>query len=710
MKRHPSHLVLATLVAISLAGCGGSSSVPIAPVVPTAAPVASGSTTAGATVPYGQHLLAGATYLGGATLKDLGVDLYVPMRDAAGLQAYAKSASTPGNALYRHWLTPQQIGDRFGADATSYTNLIATLSAQHLAVKQYPQRQMVRVRGGQTDIQRVLGTTFGYYRKGTTVFLAPATAPKPLASLHVAAIGNAVSYTLRHRNFVPVRATSSFIQGYSPQQIANAFDYTGAYAAGYKGDGITIGIIGTGPITDGDSRIGVGDVADYRRLYNVTGSGSVVQDYDTSQVIAAQGTPSPGTSAPPGYTNGGGVSPGTGQNGGAYSVGLASPPPVTSPSSAGCVNQGYSAGSDPSSIVDYTTCNPEDTEAQLDTEQAATLAPDSTINFYIAYNPVECFGVCGASGSLTTSQQIGLPESDDEIQQAIADNKSDIISMSFGSDELDNNGIYFGSGTENYGLVEQASLLAEGIAIFASSGDAGAEGCQGTTNPTIDPDSPCVSYPATDPSVVSVGGVNAPLNDAGTIVGPVTGWGVSTQNTDIGAVGGSGGGCSAFFQAPTYETSVASSLCNGERTQPDLSLDGDTNTGVAVDTDADPTLGGRTIQAVGGTSVAAPEMAAMWALVLEACKNSSKCDSEGTGSTPYRLGNPNPLLFPLLNGSNASSYAASFLDVQFGNNALPNSTTGTTLDPGFSAGVGYDLVTGLGVPFARNIIKYAVGV
>jgi subtilase family serine protease len=697
MTRHRISRILATLVAFSLAACGGgSSSLSVAPVASsTATPVPSTSTAAGSAVPYGQHLLSGATYLGAANLKDLGVDLYVPMRDAAGLATYARAASTPGNALYRHWLTPQQLGDRFGADATSYANLVSSLNAQHLAVKQYPQRQMVRIRGAQADVQRVLGTTFGYYRKGTTTFLAPANAPKPLASLHVAAIGNAVSYTLRRRDFVPVRATSAFIEGYSPQQIANAFDYTGAYAAGYKGDGITIGIIGTGPITDGyPGYTGVGDVQDLRKLYNVTGTGTVKQDFDLNN-----------------------VSPGTGQAGTSYSSGLASPPPVTSPNSAGCMSQGYSSSGDLSQITDYTTCNPEDIEAQLDTEQAATLAPDATVNFYIAYNPAETFCTAAQEASsssancLSPSQQLGLSLSDDEIQQAIADNESDIISMSFGSDELDNNGLYFGSGSNNYGPTELASLLAEGIAVFASSGDDGADACQGTVdNGVVNPDQACVSYPATDPSAVSVGGVNAPLNDAGTIVGPVTGWGVATQNADVGAIGGSGGGCSIFFQAPTYETSLASSLCNGTRTQPDVSLDADTNTGVAVDTDADPSLGGRTIQAVGGTSVAAPEMAAMWALVLEACKNSSTCSSEGSGSTPYRLGNPNPLLFPLVTPTgNATQYAASFLDVQFGNNSLP-STTSTGQDPGYNAGVGFDLVTGLGVPFARNIIKYVVGV
>jgi subtilase family serine protease len=687
MIGHPLVRVAGAIALLaSLAACGSSSSSPVAPVAPTPAPVPTvASGTSSGSIPYGASLVTGATYLGRASIKDMGVDAYVTMRDAAGLRQYAADASNPQSANYRHWLTPQQLGDRFGADATTYAAMVAALNAQHLAVKSYPQRQMVRIRGGQTDMERALGTTFGYYRKGTQTFVAPASEPHPLASLHIAALGNAVTYTRRHRNFVPVHATGAFIQGYAPQQIANAFDYTGAYNKGFRGDGIAIGIIGTGPITDGDSRIGVGDVADYRKLYGVSGTGSVVQIVDTSN-----------------------VSPGTGQNGSSYSTGLATPPPVTSPSSSGCTSQGYQPGGSTDGLI-YTTCNPEDVEAQLDTEQAATLAPNATINFYIAYNPMECNGPCGASGSLTAAPEIGLPESDDEIQQAIADNKSDIISMSFGSDELDNYGLYFGTGSNNFGTTELASLLAEGIAVFASSGDAGAEGCNGSQTQSI-VDQACVSYPATDPSAVSVGGVNAPLDDSGRITGPLTGWGVQTQNADLGSgFGGSGGGCSIYFQAPTYETSVAKPLCGITRTQPDVSLDADTNTGVTVDTDADPTLGGRSLFAVGGTSVAAPEMAAMWALVLEACKNTSKCNSEGSGSNPYRLGNPNTLLFPILTSANAANYASAFYDVTFGNNALPASN-GNGYDQGFTAGKGYDLVTGMGVPYASSLIKFIVGV
>ena len=99
-----------------------------------------------------------------------------------------------------------------------------------------------------------------------------------------------VGYRFRSRNDAPVQAGNGLLQGYSPQQIRdNAFDYTGAYQAGYTGAGITIGIIGTGPITDGDPRLGTGgagDVAEYRAMFGVSGSGTITQQVDLAKYPA----------------------------------------------------------------------------------------------------------------------------------------------------------------------------------------------------------------------------------------------------------------------------------------------------------------------------------------------------------------------------------------------------------------------------------------
>src|ERR1039458_3987049 len=43
--------------------------------------------------------------------------IYLAGQDEAGLTAYATSVSTPGNALYGHYLTPAQVPARFGSKA-----------------------------------------------------------------------------------------------------------------------------------------------------------------------------------------------------------------------------------------------------------------------------------------------------------------------------------------------------------------------------------------------------------------------------------------------------------------------------------------------------------------------------------------------------------------------------------------------------------------
>ena len=686
----------AVAAVVATAACSGGSSPSVAPVAAPRTTTAPGAT---ASVNYGAGLLAGATYVKRAKVNSLGLDVLVTMRDVPGLLQYAKNANDPKNPLFRHWLTPGELADRFGASPSDYTGVVNYLHANGIATKSYAQRQIVRAVGSQTNIERALGTEFGVYTKKGQTFVAPIAAIRPPAALHIAGIGNAIGYRIKSRRYLQLRASSSFVEGYSPQQIANAFDYTGAYAAGFKGDGITIGIIGTGPITDGDPRIAGGDATEYRTLFGVSGTGKVVQDVDTMNVST-------------GNTAGGA--------GNEYSTGLATPPPVTNPGSSACEAQGASLG-DTSAVTDFTTCNPEDLESQLDTEQASGLAPDATVNFYIAYNPMECFGPCNSANP--PSQELGLALSDDETQQAISDNESDVISMSFGEDEVDSqdgspgyfqcsppstsNGCNAGapgeeSASNNFGPVEYASLVSEGIAVFAASGDNGAESCLAGGDLALY-DSPCVNYPATDPSVTSIGGVNTPLDDAGRLLGPITGWGQATQIAGT-TPGGSGGGCSVYFSEPAYASSVTSvtSLCGGGfRTQPDVALDADTNTGVAVVADAAPSLGGRLVGAIGGTSVATPEMAAMWALVLQACKQSAACSSHGSGSTPYRLGNPGTYLYEIYQSQ--ALYSATFYDVLFGNNSLPNSN-GNGQDPGFNAGTGYDLVTGIGVPYANSLI------
>ncbi|MBV8283019.1 MAG: hypothetical protein JO175_00125, partial [Candidatus Eremiobacteraeota bacterium] len=121
------------------------------------------------------------------------------------------------------------------------------------------------------------------------------------------------------------------------------------------------------------------------------------------------------------------------------------------------------------------------------------------------------------------------------------------------------------------------------------------------------------------------------------------------------------------------------------------------------------------VSASGGTSAAAPEMSAMWTLVLQACKQTPSC-ATAAGPKPYRLGNAAPLLYAIFQGKKIPGAPKIvpanrvFFDVVQGNTDAypPNQSSGPLLK-GNNAGPGYDLVTGIGAPFAGHLIQAITG-
>jgi subtilase family serine protease len=660
-------------------GGGGSTSKP-ASVVPI------NSTNQGAAAPsstsfkYLANALKGATSGGPVQLGTMKVDVQMNLRDPNGLQAYAASVGDPASGLYRHFLTPEELGSRFGASDADYSAAIAYFTAEGLQVTGWKQKSVLRVLGPQDKMEHAFGTTFALYHASKGDMYGPTSLPhfsKPLAVHSVTQIVFNPKWMMRNSIAVPPHGTTpSFNFGIPPQQLAGAFDYTGAYAAGYTGTGINIGIIGTGPIDPHDyaafnSRLKTG-------WYD--GAGNFHPTNNSITQVNATGNAN--------------------VNGGA----LATPPPVTGPCN------GPLPG-----------CNPEDVEAQIDTQQSAALAPTANVLFYLAYVPHETYGTTHDFGP-----REGIQEVNDEVQQAINDNMADILSLSYGLAEqysdytLNDETTYDPNGTEP---VQFAMLQALGVAVFVSSGDAGAQGCArpfaGTGPGVSSPDQPCVSAPAVDQNVTSVGGITAPIDESSHKIGPFTTWGVQTNR----GFGATGGGVSVAVPKPAYQTGPG--IIGTKRNQPDASLDADPITGVTVAFNTSfPGAGG--FGAAGGTSVAAPEMAAMWALVLDACKQTPACTAKGTGPKPYRMGNAAPAFYKIYN--DAALYPATFLDITDGNNGVrpcsvnpappppkgsgvgPCPNPSPTIDPGYTAGKGYDLTTGIGVPFGRNLIKAVVGV
>jgi subtilase family serine protease len=658
-----SHVAVSAVLtaALALAGCGGGGGSHPIPSTPSTAATPS-AIAAQAAFTYGADALVGAQYVGPAQLGTYGVDIALQPQNGAGLVRYAAQVSDPSSPLYKKFLTPEQIGTQYGASPSNVAEVAKYFASYGLRVGTWPQHLSLHVSGAQPALEQAFGTTFGVYRQGKSTFVAPRTTPQFAHALPVTGVTRLVSMRRQFTTVVPISGGSDVTSGYTPQQIRNAFDYTGAYKAGFTGKGITVGIVGTGPMSPSD-------VPAYGAMF-ATSVAPVTQVAVTDQGIA-----SPGIMKPP-------------------DTGFQPPPPVTAPCGNG---------------VQLPTCNMEDVEAQIDTEAAASLAPGSNVLFYLGYAPAFCIdsksnltpAPC-ATGT-TPFPLLGIDVADDEIQQAIADNRVDVLSLSYGGSEQGQAAFLFGATDPTTGLgpMEFAALAAEGIAVFVSSGDSGAEGCQ---RPVYQPaiDQACVSYPATDPSVTSVGGVNAPLDRFGALTNQITGLGLLTGTGS----GGSGGGVSQYFpQTLTPWQQGIPGVTGSMRNQPDVSLLGDPFTGMNVLVNADFRM--QTLPA-GGTSVAAPEMAAMWALVLQACAQSSSC-ATAQGAKSYRLGNAAPLLYAQYSkgGTILPTYAQAFYDVVYGNNQQVPHQPGPTsppLAPGYNAAPGYDQVTGLGVPFARSLI------
>lgn len=268
-------------------------------------------------------------------------------------------------------------------------------------------------------------------------------------------------------------------------------------------------------------------------------------------------------------------------------------------------------------------------ETTLDLEWAHAMAPGAAIQlYYISSNLSQRAGWKAIGQAVTTA----------------ADNGASTISLSFGACKA----------TAGYKATQQALAAAEkrAISVFVSSGDNGAfPGPRRDCGATIG-----VPYPASDPSVVAVGGTSLQLAGDNSIASEIA-WQLS------------GGGKGLPLLRPTWE--VAPQLHPGKyRWTPDVAFLADQNTGVEV------YYNGRWI-VVGGTSLGAPAWAGIWALVRQ--------DAQQAGKS---VGAAAPLIYRI---ANSTAYSSSFHDVIQGSNGH------------YHAGVGWDAVTGWGTPDVNGL-------
>jgi len=192
------------------------------------------------------------------------------------------------------------------------------------------------------------------------------------------------------------------------------------------------------------------------------------------------------------------------------------------------------------------------------------------------------------------------------------------------------------------------------------------------------------SFPATSPNVIAVGGTSLYTSPTG-VYGHETAWG------NVAFSGAGGGGYSASFAPPLFQSNNKVNYLY--RTIPDVSAIADPNTGVAV-YDSYYAPGTNPWLTIGGTSLAAPVVAGFLDLAQQ--------DRMAAGKPILNSTQINSLFYTAY--TSPTDYATYFNDITQGNNNTVSK--GIYSNPGYNAGVGYDLATGLGSPKVNKIVPY----
>ncbi|HEX9032977.1 MAG TPA: S53 family peptidase, partial [Streptosporangiaceae bacterium] len=255
----------------------------------------------------------------------------------------------------------------------------------------------------------------------------------------------------------------------------------------------------------------------------------------------------------------------------------------------------------------------------------------------------------------------GFPEIVTAEKYVIAHHLGGVISQSFGATEET-----FPAGTLRplRGAYIAAAQPANNVTVVSASGDNGATDLLANMNCCYA--KPVTSWPASDPLVTSVGGLDLRLDRFGRRTAPDQVWN--------DAAGAGGGGKSVIFGRPAYQNPQAA-IVGAHRGVPDISLSASCAHSVSIYQSFD----GSGWQAICGTSEATPIFAGIIALADQVAG--------------HRLGPINGDLYKM-----AAAHDPGIIDITRGNNTFDSV-------PGWAAVPGYDLSSGLGTVNARWFVR-----
>lgn len=576
--------------------------------------------------------------------------VYLAGKDAAGLATYAKAVSDPSSPSYGKYLSAKKAQSRFGATKAQVAAVKSWLTANGLKVTGVSQHY-VSVTGDVAAAEKAFGTQLHNYTKGSRTYRAPsktASAPDSLkgAILTVTGLDNA-PHKASHDDQLPGPGA--------------AFKNAGPFSSYYGSNTAST-------LPDAYGKKIPYAIKGYtgKQLRSAYGAGTYTGKGVRVAITDAYASPTIAFDAANYAKKHGDAAWKTGQ------LSQSLPKNYTHTGADECDASGWYG------------------EETLDVEAVHAVAPDAHVTYV------------GAASCM-----------DDDLLDSlskVADNHlADIVSNSWGDIEANQTPDLAAA----YDQVFQFGAV-EGIGFYFSSGDNGDEVANTKTKQ--------VDTPANSAWVTAVGGTSLAVGKGDKYLWE-TGWG--TEKATLSADGkswtgfpgaftsGAGGGTSKTVAEPFYQKGVVpdalakANNAAGNRVVPDIAAIADPNTGFLVGQTQTFPDGSEQYSEyrIGGTSLAAPVIAAVQALAQQAA--GGKAIGFANPSIYSKFGSK--LYHDVTDKPTGTDLAVARIDFVNGVDAsggLATSVRSLGKDSSLSAVKGYDDVTGVGSPTNGYVDSY----
>jgi subtilase family serine protease len=589
--------------------------------------------------------------------EQLALVLSRPPEVQRAFDQYLSDLQDPASANYHHWLTPVEVGERFGASQNDTNAIQAWLQSQNLTVSSVANnRVVIRFSGSASAIATAFGAEIHYFLVGGEQRVSITSEPQIPAALggiikSVSGLSTPDVHPLSQAGLVQV--TTRNLTGNSAGGVSPDFTTSGgshylfpadfatiynASVANITGAGQTIAIIGL-------SRVYDQDILNFEALSGLAAKTETV-------VIAKNGT-DPGA-------------------------------PMSSPPSSGAASAAQ-------------------TEATLDVTRVTSIAPGANIDLVISAN---------------TGMVSGL---DLAVEDVVDANPSfaNIMSLSFGGCESQNGqaGVNFFDTLFGAAAMEGISVFVSSGDSAAAGCDTHFAAPPATQ--ILSPNFMCSSSHATcvggtefadfsSPGTYWSGSNSSTYGSALSYI-PEGAWNEPLNSSNQPQVAGTGGGVSAFIPTPTWQVGTGVPGTAGRYT-PDVSFSGSVHDGyfacMAAYGACGPQNGIFYFIYIAGTSAAVQDMAGVAALL-----NQKAGSAQGElNANLYRLAaTPSNNVFHDVTVASSGVASCALTTPSMCNNSTPGPSGLAGGLSGYAVGTGYDEATGLGSINVANLLANWTG-